>query len=95
MPPIKWPPVQVHHGFHIKSVLLRFVDYGVRKPVEIQLPVFALNKTRASWILNDATQSQFKIVDEIIPKSRLTLFIPKRRRFQFFVGFRMADDAKH
>ena len=87
--------MQVHHGFHIKSVLLRFVDYGVRKAVEIQLPIFALDKTRALRILNDPTQNQFKIVDEIIPKSWLTLLIPKRRRFQLFVGFRMADDAKH
>ena len=85
----------MHHGFHIKSVLLRFVDYGVRKAVEIQLPIFALDKTRALRILNDPTQNQFKIVDEIIPKSWLTLLIPKRRRLQLFVGFRMADDAKH
>ena len=87
--------MQGHHGFHIKSVLLRFVDYDVRKAVEIQLPIFALDKTRALRILNDPTQNQFKIVDEIIPKSWLTLLIPKRCRFQLFVGFRMADDAKH
>jgi hypothetical protein len=35
----------------------------------------------------------FKLVKEVVAQSRLPLFIPECGGLQFFVGFRMAEDA--
>lgn len=91
--PVERPAVQVHHGFDEKRVGLHTVNDGVGKAVEVELAVLAPDFAPAFRLGHDAAQRAFKMFKEIAAQAGLPFFIPEHRRFQFLVGFRMADDV--
>ena len=93
MRPVKGTAVQVHHGFDIKRVGAHAVNDGVGKALEVELAIVAPDFAPAFRLGHDASQRASKLVREVIAKARLPFLIPQRGGFQFFVGFRMADDA--
>ena len=69
------------------------INDGVRKAVEVEFAIFATDFGPTSRFGHDSAQRTLKLIQEVIAEVRLPLFIPQRGGFQFFGGFRMADDA--
>ena len=84
--------MQVHHGNDVKGLAAHTINNGIRKSMEVELAIFSANGAPALRFSNDAPQSELELVNEIFAQTRLLLFIPLGRAFQFQLGFRMADD---
>jgi len=93
VPPIKRATVQVHHGFDLEQVRKHTIDDSVRETVEVELTILFSDFTPAFGIGNDAAQGTLKLIEEVVAQARLPFLVSQRGAFQFFVGFRMADDA--
>lgn len=85
--------MQVHHRFDVKSVGAHAVNKGEREAMEIELAIVSSNFPPALRFGHNPAQRAFKFVHKIPALAGSPLFIPKRCGFQFFVGFRMADDV--
>jgi hypothetical protein len=84
--------MQVHHGFEVNDLGAHTVNDGLREAVKVELSINASNFTPALRFGQDTTQRALKFVKKGVPQTRLPLLIPPRRRRQFLVGIRMADD---
>jgi len=61
--------------------------------MEVEFTIVTPHFAPTLRLFHDATHRAFKLVNEIITETPLTLFIPQRRSFQLLFGFRMTDDV--
>lgn len=85
--------MQVHYGFDVKRIGTQAVNDGVGKTAEVKLAILAPDLAPTSRFGRDAPHRALKLVQESAAQARLPFLIPKRRALEFFVSFRMADDA--
>ncbi len=88
--------MQVHYGFDVENIGTDAINDGVRETIEIEFAIVALNSLNfmpAFGFNQDAAQRAFKFIKKVSAEARLSLLVPPCSSFQFFVGFRMADDV--